>query len=174
MAKKPYQYRPRETRMQNQQIFAMRWLASQGLTAEEIRVLRWGSVDLIRKTIRIKKPVTSYIYNEEQGIVCRKIEEKHIYLSPAGSGTEWFFFKSKTPSLFWVFLKYLPKRGVWRREHQLNLLFSVEEVEDFIRDVPKLPGKINTNLLTCEPKFDTMKVAKSNITNLKTKGKPRI
>lgn len=164
---KTYQYQPRSTRIQNQQIMAMRWLASQGLTAEEIRTFRWlRNVDQIKRVIVVDRPVWSYIYNEEQGIICKKVETKRVLLSPAGSGTEWFFFKSKTPSLFWVFLKYLPKKGVWRAEHQLDLLFSVDEVENFIKTVAKIPEKVSTNLLTSDSKFATMKVAKLNFTNL--------
>lgn len=153
---KTYQYTPIPTRLQNQQILAMRWLASQGLTAEEIRAFRWGNVDEFNRSITLTKPVVSCIHDREQGIICTRIDKKSVRFSPVGSGTEWFFFKSPTPSLFWVFVKYYHKNGHWRAEQQLEILYSTEEIEGFIENHEKL----STRLLTLEESFATMKVSK--------------
>lgn len=153
---KTYQYTQITTRLQNQQILAMRWLASQGLKAEEIRTFRWKNVRELDRSVILTKPVVSCIYDREQGIVCTKIDQKAVRLSPVGSGTEWFFFKSKTPSLFWTFPKYYPKNGRWRAEQQLEILYSTEEIEGFIENHEKL----STRLLTLEESFATMKVSK--------------
>ena len=166
MAVKTYQYKPIPVRLQNQQIAAMRWLASFGLSPEHIRTLRWGCVDELKRTITIRTNIVSHLYDKEQGIIFKKIDTKNTAIPLSGTGLEWFFLKSNTPSLFWVFVKNYPKRGRWRANQQLEILYSTDEINVFIRDVQKIPENITTNLLTFEPKFATIEVAKLNFTNL--------
>lgn len=165
MAIKTYHGDQMPIRIQNQQIAAMRWLASHGVTPEQIRTFRWGDVDEANRKITLQKAFFRYVYDKETNLVYSKREVRDVALSPVGSGTEWFWFKSKIPSFFWVFLKYYPVAKRWRKEQQLDCLYPVEEIEMFIRDVEKLPSGINTNLLTMDKKFATIEVSKVNFTN---------
>lgn len=165
MATKTYQYTPISTRLQNQQIAAMRWLASLGLTAEEIRAFRWRNVDVDKRTVAISTYFTSYIHDREQGIIARRIDRRETRISLPGTGLEWFFLKSATPSLFWAFVKYHHKKNHWRANQQLDILYPLDEIEEIIRDVIEIPEKISANLLTFEDKFATLESVEMNITN---------
>ena len=164
---KTYLYKSIPIRLQNQQITAMRWLASLGLTAKEIREFGWGNVNETTRLVSVDASIVDYAYNREQGIVCRKTRRRSMHVSPVGSGTEWFFFKSPTPSLFWAFVKFYPKKQCWRREQQFDVLYPIDEIEEIIRDVVEIHGKISKNLLTFDSGFGTIRVAKANITNIR-------
>ena len=63
MAKKQSNKREYSLHYLNQQFSAMRWLAKQGLTPEEIREARWGMIDDAEKVITIKTYISSALFN---------------------------------------------------------------------------------------------------------------
>ena len=163
MAKK---YGPIPLELKNKQIEAMRWLAKNGLSAEEIRTLRWGCVDESAKQITIKRDFLSVRYDLETQVIYKKVREgRETKLSFAGQSVEWFFAKSQTPSMFWVFVREYPRN--WRKNKHLNSLYSPQEIQGWIKDLPGLENK-STNVLTLPAEFGKMKVVKMNITKLKT------
>ena len=72
MAKKPYQYLPMPTRVINQQIAAMRFLASLGLSAEEIRMFSTGNIDLLYRVIRINIPMVSILHDMDSNLTFKQ------------------------------------------------------------------------------------------------------
>lgn len=146
----------------NLEFAAMRWLAIQGLTPEEIRELRWGQIDETDKTIRVRQRFVSILYNSNNGQILRKEYERSTKISLIGSGCEYFFLQSKTPSLFWVFTEHRPKG--WRREEGMEALFPLEIVEKCCQDLQLQ----NTSPLTFIDKCANMEVSKLNIHKSKT------
>lgn len=141
----------------NKQIQAMRWLYQQGLTPDEIRVLRWGSVDETTKKIRIRQKMFFIRYDLKTGVESRIEDEREIQISIEGSGNEWFFLKSKFKCP-WMFTAHEP--NTWRKQGSEEALFPVTSVEKYCTD--------NTiNGLTFMDMFDNIEVSKLNITNSK-------
>lgn len=141
----------------NKQIQAMRWLYQQGLTPDEIRVLRWGSVDETTKKIRIRQKMFFIRYDLKTGVESRIEDEREIQIPIEGSGNEWFFLKSKFKCP-WMFTAHEPK--TWRKQGSEEALFPVTSVEKYCTD--------NTiNGLTFMDMFDNIEVSKLNITNSK-------
>jgi len=156
MAKKPKEW---GLHYLNQQISAMRWLAKQGLTPEEIRNFRWGLVDETTKTVTVHRPLYFIRYDIKTGLISRVEDEKEIKV-PIDREQQWFFLKSKY-TCPWTFTKIPPR--TWRREESRASLFSVEDVENYLREIPLE----TTNVLTLIEKFDTIDISKLNITKLK-------
>lgn len=145
----------------NKQISAMRWLSEQGLTPDEIRVLRWGSVDETTKTIRIRQKLFFIKYDLKTKISTRLEDDKEIRIPIEGSGNEWFFLKSKFKCP-WMFTAHPPK--TWRKQGSKEALFPVKSVEKYCSD---LTPKTSISVLTFVEKFDSIEVSKLNITNSK-------
>lgn len=146
----------------NQEFSAMRWLAKQGLTPEEIREFRWGRVDETTREITIMAKVLHYRYDRDTCQLYKQESKREIKIPIKGSGQEWFFLKSKTPSLFWVFTAHKPKE--WRREEAREALFPLEVVEKCCKDVrieAKIPLKIFDD-------YGKIEVSKLNIQKSKT------
>lgn len=152
-----------DVRYLNQQFSAMRWLAMQGLEPAEIRVMRWGSVDEVDKTIRINQKMFFIRLDKETGVVSRMEDEKEIRIPIKGSGHEWFFLKSKFKCP-WMFTEHPPK--TWRKEGSKEALFPLEVVENACRDLAT-PG---ISVLTFAAEFGNIEVSKLNITNPKPEG----
>ena len=110
----------------NQEYSAMRWLAKQGLTPEEIREYRWGYVDETTREITVPSKVLHWRYDRSSNRLYRQESERNIKIPIRGSGHEWFFLESKTPSHFWVFTAYMPKG--WHKEVAREALFPLEVV----------------------------------------------
>lgn len=147
----------------NQQIYAMRWLAQQGLTPEEIRTFRWGAVDETSKTITIRTKLAFIRYDRESGMVSRMEDFKEVRMSiPEDRELRHFFLKSKYICP-WMFTATPPK--TWRREGSKSSLFPVASVENFCKDYAPLKA---SSILTKLDKFATIEVSKLNITKLKT------
>lgn len=141
----------------NQEYSAMRWLAKQGLTPEEIREFRWGYVDETTKEITVPSKVLHWRYDRSSNQLYRQESERKIKISIKGSGHEWFFLESKTPSHFWVFTAYMPKG--WRKEVAREALFPLEVVEKCCRDV-QIEAKIPLQLFA---DYGNIEVSKLNI-----------
>lgn len=146
----------------NQEYAAMRWLAKQGMTPEEIRELTWGKIDEDTRTISVVSKIIHCRYDIESHQLYRQEEKREIRLPIIGSGHEWFFLKSKTPSHFWVFTAYRPKG--WRKEVAREALFPLGVVEKACRDVEittKSPLKLFDD-------YGNIEVSKLNIQKSKT------
>ena len=150
---------------------AMWWLCEQGLTPEEIREMRWGSVDDGDKVLLIRRMVTF----EKVGLKTWQIErseyEKIFKIPLRHTECEWFFLKSKIPCP-WMFTRERPK--TWRREGSKESLYSLAAVEKICSETPSIdPCKClesdSINLLTKMDKFANIEVSKLNITKSKTK-----
>lgn len=139
----------------------MRWLAKQGLTPGEIRVLSWGAVDETTKTIEIRQKMFFIRYDLKTKVSTRLEDNKEIRIPIEGSGNEWFFLKSrfKCP---WMFTAHKPK--TWRKQGSEEALFPVEIVEKYCSD---LTPENSISALTFVEKFDNIEVSKLNITNSK-------
>ena len=146
----------------NQQYSAMRWLAKQGLTPEEIRVLRWGAIDETDHTITLKKKFFFSRLDLKTGISSTIEDEHELKIKLTGTGHEWFFLKSKVPCP-WVFTAHPPK--TWRREGSKEALFPLEVVEKACRDLALTD---TTSVLTKMNLFDNIEISKLNITKMKT------
>lgn len=146
-----------------QEFSAMRWLAEQGLTPEEIREFRWGLVDETERTVLIKRKFVSYKYNREDGTIFRTEDIREVRVSLKGSGQEQFFLKSKTPSFFWVFTEHWPKG--WRKEDAREALFPLSVVENCCRKTQIT----NSSTLTFIDGCANIEISKLNIHKSKTK-----
>ena len=146
----------------NQEFAAMRWLAKQGLTPEEIREFRWGNVDETTRTISVKQSVFHYRYDLTSQRLYKMESKREIKIPCANSEQEWFFLKSKTPSHFWMFTSYKPKG--WRKEEGRKALFPLEVVEKCCRDV-QIEAKMSLNFLN---DYGNIEVSKLNIQKSKT------
>lgn len=146
----------------NQQYSAMRWLAKQGLTPEEIREFTWGQVDESEKIVKIRKVIFSIRYDRDTGHIFRQEHKKEVKISFKGSGHEWFFAESGIYNT-WVFTAHRPKS--WRKEQGREALFPLEVVENCCRDIVEIQS---TNLLTLAVGYGNIEVSKLNIQNLKT------
>lgn len=141
----------------NMQYSAMRWLAEQGLTPEEIRVFRWGQVDESERVITVRQELVSLRYDRDTRQIYRQSCFRPIRISLKGSGQEDFFIKSKTPSFFWVFTEHFPKG--WRREESKEALFPLEVVEKVCKKVQNL----NVSALTLLGGCGSIEISKLNI-----------
>lgn len=147
----------------NKQIYAMRWLAQQGLTPEEIRTFRWGAVDETSKTITVRKKLFFIRYNRENGIISRIEDTKEVRIPiPEDRELRYFFLKSKYICP-WMFTAEPPK--TWRREGSKSSLFPLDSIKNYCKDRLSLE---TSSVLTNLDKFDTMNLSKLNITKLKT------
>lgn len=164
MARKESDKREYSLHYLNQQFSAMRWLAKQGLTSEEIREARWGMVDDAEKVITIKTYISSALFNLESGTLIRKpaTERRELKIPIKGTEHEWFFLESKFMCP-WMFTAHQPK--TWRREGSREALFPLEVVEKMCRD---LPTSNAMSVLTKIEKCATIRVSKLNITKTKS------
>lgn len=147
----------------NQEYSAMRWLAKQGLTPEEIREFTWGQVDESEKVVKIRRVIFSIRYDRNTGHIFRQEHKKEVKVSVKGSEHEWFFIKSVIPNFTWMFTAHRPKS--WRKEQGREALFPLEVVENCCRDIVEIQS---TNLLTLAVGYGNIEVSKLNIQNLKT------
>lgn len=147
----------------NQEYSAMRWLAKQGLTPEEIREFTWGRVDEFEKVIKIRRVIFNIRYDRDTGHTFRQEHKKEVKISFKGSGHEWFFTKSRMYNATWMFTAHRPKS--WRKEQGREALFPLEVVENCCRGIVENPS---TNPLTLAVGYGNIEVSKLNIQNLKT------
>jgi hypothetical protein len=147
----------------NQEYSAMRWLAKQGLTPEEIREFTWGRVDESEKVVKIRRVIFSIRYDRGTGHIFQQEHKKEVKISFKGSGHEWFFTKSPMYNVTWMFTAHRPKS--WRKEQGREALFPLEAVKNCCRDIAEIPS---TNLLTLAVGYGNIEVSKLNIQNLKT------
>ena len=146
-----------------QQFSAMRWLAKQGLSPEEIRVARWGMVDEGKRTITVQASLFHICYNSETRTMIKKITNREpIQISLKGSGHEDFFIKSRIHCA-WMFTAHVPK--TWRKQGSEEALFPLSIVEKCCRNIPPLN---NSSVLTKIDEFGNIGISKLNITKMKT------
>lgn len=150
---------------------AMWWLLELGLTPEEIREMRWGSVDDGEKVLLIRRMVTFEKVDLKTWQIERSEYEKIFKIPLRHTECEWFFLKSKIPCP-WMFTRERPK--TWRREGSKESLYSLAAVEKICSETPSIdPCKClesdSINLLTKMDKFVNIEVSKLNITKSKTK-----
>lgn len=146
----------------NQEFSAMRWLAKQGLTPEEIREFRWGRIDETTREITIVAKVIHCRFDRASHQLYKQESNREIKIPIKGSGHEWFFLESKTPSHFWVFTAHKPKG--WRKEKAREALFPLEVVEKVCRDV-QIEAKIPLKLFD---DYGNIEISKLNIQKSKT------
>lgn len=146
----------------NQQYSAMRWLAKQGLTTNEIREFHWGQIDEFTHTITVKRGVVSLMYDSKTQLIYKKETTHPIKIEYKGSGHEWFFEKSGMYNAVWTFTAYKPKS--WRKEKGREALFPLEVVEKICRDLALPTFQPLTFLSDCA----NIEVSKLNIQNLET------
>ena len=143
---------------------AMRWLVTQGLSLEEVRVARWGLVDEADKIISIPSSITNIKYDRKTGVIFREtVDHKEFKIPIKETSHEWFFLKSKI-GCPWMFVREWPK--TWRKEGSKESLYSLSDVEQICSNLEATP--ITTSLLTNLPDFDTIELSNLNITKLKT------
>lgn len=147
----------------NQQFSAMRWLAKQGLTPEEIREARWGMVDEADKTISFETYISSALFDLKTGLIVSNPDRqrRELKIPIKGTGHEWFFLESKYMCP-WMFTAHQPK--TWRREGSREALFPLEVVEKMCRD---LPTSNAMSVLTNNEKCARIELSKLNITKTK-------
>ena len=150
---------------------AIWWLCERGLAPEEIREMRWGSVDDGDKVLLIRRMVTFEKVDLKTWQIERSEYEKTFKIPLRHTECEWFFLKSKIPCP-WMFTRERPK--TWRREGSKESLYSLAEVEKICSECsPVYPCKKvesdSINLLTNFDKFANIEVSKLNITKMKTK-----
>lgn len=141
---------------------AIRWLAEQGLTHEEIRVFNWGNVMEDERALRIFHKVCSIRYDRETGMIAREENEREIRVALVGTECEHFFLKSRI-WCHWAFLREKPK--TWRRKGSAGSLYSLSDIQ---RICAELTPQLSGNILTLAEMFGTMKVSKLNITKSKS------
>lgn len=146
----------------NQEYAAMRWLAKQGLTPEEIREFSWGKVDETEKVVKIQTKIFSLRYDSASGQTYRQESVKEVKVPIIGSGHEWFFLKSGIYNVHWMFTAHPPKS--WRREKGIDALFPLEEVKRCCRDLQIQPENPLTNL----DANGNIEISKLNIQKSKT------
>lgn len=137
---------------------AIRWLAGQGLTPEEIRVFNWGNVLEDERALRVFHKVCSIRYDLATGVVAREENEREIRIDLKGTECEHFFVKSRI-WCHWAFVRERPK--TWRREGSVSSLYSLYDIQ---RICGKLTPELSDNVLTLAGKFGTIEVSKLNIT----------
>lgn len=149
---------------------AMWWLCEQGLTPEEIREMKWGSVDDGEKVFLMRRMVTFEKIDLNTWQIERTEYEKAFKIPLRGTECEWYFLKSKIPCP-WMFTRERPK--TWRREGSKESLYSLAEVEKICSECsPVYPCKKvesdSISILTKFDKFANIEVSKLNITKSKT------
>lgn len=161
--KVPKILRPLPHQYEMQQHSAMRWLAKQGMTPEEIREATWGIVDEEKKAVRIAKSMVRITYDPNTCAAKVKVENKDFWVDAKGSGHEDFFFKSRI-YCGWMFVKYVPFS--WRKENNREKLYSLSEVESYCRGIEST--SITSSILTNLDNFGRMKLSNLNITRMET------
>lgn len=165
MAYKPVDRSYNEKYLAKQQM-AIKWLAAQGMSYEEIRTATWGMVDDGDKTIAIPTRICSIRYDCETDLVFRQEHTKRVKIRLTGTENEQFFLKSKIPCT-WMFTRERPR--TWRKEGSKESLYSLPEIQRIIEGdeaarlnngAQQLDGSMLTKLL----KFATIEVSKLNIT----------
>ena len=147
----------------NQQFSAMRWLAEQGFTPEEIRVATWGLVDETDRTITVRPKIRHICYDRSIGaIVSNTVDQNPIKLLIKGTGHEWFFLES-TYKCPWMFTAHRPK--TWRKQGSEEALFPLSDVEKICQGIEQIN---NSSILTKLDEFARIDISKLNITNAKT------
>lgn len=159
MAKTNYEY---GIRYLNQQFSAMRWLAKQGMTPEEIREARWGMVDEAEKTISITSTIFNIRYDQKLNVTSRIEHQTEVKIPIKETGHEWFFLKSKFKCP-WMFTAHVPK--TWRKEGSREALFPLEAVQRACRGVST---SIDTNLLTKLDGRASIEVTNTNVKNMES------
>lgn len=142
---------------------AIRWLAEQGVSSEEIRLMTWGRVDDTTRELMIKKKVVFFQYDRENNAVKRDEYEREFRVQLRGTKCEWYFLKSKYPCM-WMFVKFVPTS--WRKEKTLDSLYTLEEIEAICGK-----GLVNRDMsvLTNNGFFANIETSRLNITKMKTK-----
>lgn len=147
-----------------QQFSAMRWLALQGLTPEEIREARWAMVDESDRAITLNLKVFFIHYDRDIGAIITNTKEKNpIKIPVKGTDQEWFFLRSKYKCP-WMFTAHEPK--TWRKQGSKEALFPLSEVEQICSGIRQIN---NSSILTKLEKFDRIDISKLNVTKMKTK-----
>lgn len=128
---------------------AIRWLAAQGMTANEIATLSWGAVDLADKTIRIPYKEKGIQLNWQTGEVVST--ECYLYkqISVRGIATSDFFLHSRI-YCHWMFVKERPRS--WRKNLSVSSLYSVCEIEQIIGKMDLQFSKKCANIEVSETK----------------------
>ncbi len=139
---------------------AMRWLAEQGIDPEDIRVFSFGNIDETKRELRVLKTIHTIRLDRKNGVILTADCQKWVKIPAKDSPFYDFFIKKKFPSCF-LFTKERPKS--WRREEAEKSLYSLS-------DIQMICGNKSLNdPLTKTLEFDTIRVTKLNITNLKAK-----
>lgn len=139
-----------------QQYEAMRWLAMQGFTSEEIREFRWGQVDETERVVWTDKLITNIRYDFDDGKIDRKDYNHRFKISYKGCECEYFFGKSKIPCP-WMFTAHRPRS--WRKAQSREALFPLEDVEKICKPLEIEPK----NPLTLLSDSGNIEVSKLNI-----------
>ena len=125
----------------DEQKMVIRWMGEQGMRSEDIRVMRWGMMDMTTREVVIIKRIGPI-----------RIEKK---VRVRGLPVENYLMKSKILAA-WMFVKERP-RG-WSREMAYNSPYDVDEIEQIV----------SLKRLTLNGRCDNMKVAKvANFEKLK-------
>lgn len=143
---------------------AIKWLAEQGITLEEIREMRWGQIDESEKTLSVSKRVVALQYDRKTGLVKRDEYDKNIKILLKGTKCEDFFLKSRIYCA-WMFTRELPTS--WRKDRSKNSLYSLSVIRGICGKVATPVSTINA--LTKIESFANIEVSKVNITKMKTK-----
>ncbi len=144
---------------------AMRWLAANGYTLEEIQKFSWADVDEFDKKARAKREVFFIKYDRETGQIIADKREKEL-LIPIDDREVAEFFAHSRVYCHWCFVSERPLS--WRKEKSLASLFPLCKIEE-ICGKPKPVEKSFISSLTQGQGFGTIKVSKVNIQNTKTK-----
>lgn len=134
----------------------MRWLAENGLSAEEIQGMHWGNVCEVDKVVKIKREVRGVQLTQEGGVKMWH-EDKEFRIALPGTVCEHFLLKSRI-WCHWMFLREKPR--TWRSEGSKTSLYSLPEVEEICRGAESFSENTLTNVL----KFATIEISKLNIT----------
>ena len=143
---------------------AMRWLAEQGLTLEEIRSFSFGNIEEWNKQLKILRSVRRVRLDLKTGNITSNDVEVWIKIPIKNTPFYNFFIKDKFPCPF-LFTREKPKS--WRRELSRDSLYSSSEIHQICG---KLLDRPINDPLTKVLEFGTIEVSKLNITNLKARG----
>lgn len=145
---------------------AMEWLVDQGMSLDEIRLMRWGSVDESNKTITLNKKMTILKADmKNPGLVKRDEYDKTFTVPLRGTKCEWFFLHSGIYCV-WMFTREKPLYT--QREKSRPSLFTSDEIKRALEARRKLVENSTINALTNDDLFANIEVSKANITKMKT------
>lgn len=113
---------------------AIVWLSKQGMTDDDIRIMRWGALDQPKRQLTITRRLGPIKWHQQ--------------LNVKGTEAEHFFMKSKIYAA-WMFVKERP-RG-WSREKAYASLYTPDEISTITSIKP----------LTIEPIYDTIRLAET-------------